>query len=136
MKNQNPYGTCWAHATCASLESWLLKSESSTFDFSENNMANLHGGDWGFNDGGNGDRASAYLLRWGGPVLESDDPNPGSRAAARPSRNCAKVARNGRIGRDAPRRIRIRACFATGFVAAQFVIRGSEEPRTTNRERT
>ena len=93
IKNQNPYGTCWAHATCASLESWLLKSGVGTFDFSENNMANLHGGDWGFDDGGNGDRASAYLLRWGGPVLESQDPYPnwGGSTEKAPSRHVQNV---------------------------------------------
>ena len=93
VRNQNPYGTCWAHATCASLESWLLKSGIGTFDFSENNMANLHGGDWGFDDGGNGDRASAYLLRWGGPVLESEDPyaNPGGSMATDPARHVQNV---------------------------------------------
>lgn len=93
VKNQNPYGTCWAHATCASLESWLLKSENASFDFSENNMANLHGGDWGFDDGGNGDRATAYLVRWGGPALESDDPypNPGGSAELAPARHVQNV---------------------------------------------
>ena len=93
VKNQNPYGTCWAFATCASLESWLLKSEDATFDFSENNMVNLHGGDRGFDDGGNGDRASAYLVRWGGPVLESQDPyaNPGSSIETAPARHVQNV---------------------------------------------
>lgn len=72
IKNQNPYGTCWAHATCASLESALLTGE--TNDFSENNMVNLHGFDWGFDDGGNANVSMAYLTRWDGPVNESDDP--------------------------------------------------------------
>ena len=76
VKNQSPYGTCWAHATYASLESALMKSAGLTLDFSENNLANLHGGDWDFDRGGNGDLASAYLLRWSGPVLESSDPYP------------------------------------------------------------
>ncbi len=74
VKNQNPYGTCWAHATCASLESALLTGE--TNDFSENNMVNLHGLDWGFDDGGNAHVSMAYLARWDGPVNESDDPYP------------------------------------------------------------
>jgi len=74
IKNQNPYGTCWAHATCASLESALLPGE--TNDFSENNMVNLHGLDWGFDDGGNANVSMAYLTRWDGPVNESDDPYP------------------------------------------------------------
>ena len=93
VKNQNPYGTCWAYATYASLESWLLKSGVGTFDFSENNMVNLHGGDWGFDEGGNGDRASAYLVRWGGPVLESQDPyaNPGGSIETAPTRHVQNV---------------------------------------------
>ena len=74
IKNQNPYGTCWAHATCASLESALLTGE--TNDFSENNLVNLHGLDWGFDDGGNAFLSMAYLTRWDGPVNESDDPYP------------------------------------------------------------
>ena len=74
IKNQNPYGTCWAHATCTSLESALLTGE--TNDFSENNMVNLHGFDWGFDDGGNANVSMAYLTRWDGPVNESDDPYP------------------------------------------------------------
>jgi C1A family cysteine protease len=76
VKNQNPYGTCWAHATLGALESGLRKSESATYDFSENNMVNLHGWDWGFSEGGNATISSAYLLRWDGPVLESSDPYP------------------------------------------------------------
>ena len=36
VKDQNPYGTCWAFASCGSLESGLLPSE--TWDFSEDNM--------------------------------------------------------------------------------------------------
>ncbi|MEI6310319.1 MAG: C1 family peptidase, partial [bacterium] len=33
MKNQNPYGACWAFATFGSLESWLMPGEN--LDFSE-----------------------------------------------------------------------------------------------------
>ena len=76
VKNQNPYGTCWAHATCGCLEAWLLNVGKGTFDLSENNLVNLHGRDWSFSEGGNGDVASAYLLRWSGPVLESSDRYP------------------------------------------------------------
>lgn len=74
IKNQNPYGTCWAFATCASLESARLPGE--TNDFSENNLVNLHGFDWGFDDGGNAFLSMAYLTRWDGPIDESDDPYP------------------------------------------------------------
>ena len=76
VKNQNPYGTCWAHATCGCLETWLLNVGKGKFDLSENNLVNLHGRDATFDEGGNGDVASAYLLRWSGPVLESSDRYP------------------------------------------------------------
>lgn len=76
VKNQNPYGTCWAFATMGSLESSLKLATGDAFDFSENNLANRHGWSWGFNDGGNASMSSAYLLRWSGPVLERNDPYP------------------------------------------------------------
>jgi C1A family cysteine protease len=82
VKDQGNHGTCWAHATCASLESCLLPGE--TRDFSENNMANWHGGDWGFDDGGNAWLATAYLARWAGPYNEIDDAYP--RPSAKPAK--------------------------------------------------
>ncbi|MFA7158965.1 MAG: C1 family peptidase, partial [Kiritimatiellia bacterium] len=76
VKDQGIYGTCWAFASFGSMESCLLLNPGEARDFSENNMANLAGFDLGFDDGGNGDMATAYLARWGGPVNESDDPYP------------------------------------------------------------
>jgi C1A family cysteine protease len=78
VRNQGGYGTCWAFACYGSLESWLMPSE--TCNFSENNLANKHGFDYGFDDGGNATMTAAYLARWSGPVNEADDPypNPGS----------------------------------------------------------
>lgn len=76
-KNQGSSGACWAFSTIAALESFLLKSENESCDFSENNLKNLmnnggiNGTDWG--DDGNYQMALAYFLRWDGPIDEGDD---------------------------------------------------------------
>jgi C1A family cysteine protease len=73
VRDQSPWGTCWTFASFATLETQLLKSGRGEWDFSEKNMASLNGFDIYFDDGGNYDMASAYLLRWGGAVMESND---------------------------------------------------------------
>ena len=73
VRDQSPWGTCWTFAAFATLETQLLKSGRGEWDFSEKNMASLNGFDIYFDDGGNYDMASAYLLRWGGAVMESND---------------------------------------------------------------
>lgn len=73
VKIQNPLGTCWTFAANAVIETQLLRTGRGTWDLSEKNMALLCGfeGDW--NSGGNNDMAAAYLLRWSGAVLETND---------------------------------------------------------------
>ncbi len=75
VKNQGSCGSCWAFGTYGSEESVLMSSEY--WDFSENNLKNTHGFDYGSCSGGNYDMSTAYLTRWSGPISETDDPyNP------------------------------------------------------------
>ena len=77
IRNQKTSGSCWAFGAYASLESALMPLQK--LDFSENNLKNNSGFDYGPNDGGNDNMSMAYLSRWDGPVSEADDPfNPNS----------------------------------------------------------
>ena len=79
VRDQGQAGSCWAHSTLASLESYLFHNRSETWDFSENNVKNTmvyssqDGFDRTHNDGGNNLITAAYLTRWDGPIAESDD---------------------------------------------------------------
>jgi C1A family cysteine protease len=76
VKNQYPWGTCWAFATFSSLESTLLPVTPIP-DYSEKNLVNLAGFDVAIpSDGGNMAMSTAYLTRWNGPVDEATDPYP------------------------------------------------------------
>jgi C1A family cysteine protease len=74
IRDQGINGTCWAHAALGALECRLLPGE--TYSFSPNHMVNLAGFNNGYDDGGNMYMAVAYLVRWTGPVWESEDPYP------------------------------------------------------------
>ncbi len=86
VKNQLQCGDCWAFATFASMESVLLPAE--TWSFSENNLNNLSGFDFGVCNGGNGQMSTAYLARWSGPIKASDDPDP-TPASCTSQSNCS-----------------------------------------------
>jgi len=77
VKDQNPWGTCWAFATFASLESTSMPA-TPTPVFSEKNLVNLAG--YAYADpkdaGGNMKMSTAYLTRWNGPVNSATDPYP------------------------------------------------------------
>ncbi|MFC1635018.1 lectin like domain-containing protein [Planctomycetota bacterium] len=74
VRNQGFCGACWTFGTYGALESAILMAEGQTYDFSENHLKNHHGFDFTPCQGGNEDMGIAYLIRWAGPVSESDDP--------------------------------------------------------------
>ena len=83
VRDQGDYGTCWAYATLACLETAILKGTAGveTNSFSPNHMANQDVGFlWGFDDGGNGQMADALLTAWRDPLDEAQDPYPNTDA--------------------------------------------------------
>lgn len=93
IKDQGSYGTCWAHAAMASLESCTRSKTGDIFDFSENSLINLNGFDWDGWWGANATMATAYFTRWSGPVLEASDPypHPGESSVLPPARHVVNV---------------------------------------------
>ena len=76
VKNQNRSGTCWAYATCAFLESELLRTTGKEYDLSEMFVASKdymdcaeyhvrHHGDSRFSQGGSADDVMAVIRRHG-----------------------------------------------------------------------
>jgi len=74
IKNQNPWGTCWAFGSLASLESSLKPNQ--TYDFSEKHVVNRNLWLTGPKTGGNYLKSGGYLVAWMGPVNETTDPYP------------------------------------------------------------
>ncbi len=72
VKDQANCGSCWSFATFGSLES-LLKP-AAIWDFSEQDLIEKSGFDWGECEGGMQLMSAAYLVRWAGPGAESSHP--------------------------------------------------------------
>ncbi len=100
VKNQNPYGSCWAHAAVASIESYMIKhgvevgstgaAATTSLNLSETqhcffnyssaydaegmltgDKCTLLGGDSCLDSGGNGEMSAYTLQRWCGAASES-----------------------------------------------------------------
>uniref|UniRef100_N2A806 Peptidase C1A papain C-terminal domain-containing protein n=1 Tax=Eubacterium plexicaudatum ASF492 TaxID=1235802 RepID=N2A806_9FIRM len=72
IRDQGPYGTCWAFASLTALESALLPETE--MQLSVDHMNHNHSFTSSLKDGGQYTMAMAYLAAWQGPVLEKDDP--------------------------------------------------------------
>ncbi len=72
IKNQGPYGTCWAFAALSAMESILLPEEN--WELSPDHMTLQNGFVRKQAEGGEYTMGMAYLAAWQGPVNEKDDP--------------------------------------------------------------
>lgn len=72
VRSQGSYGTCWALASAAAMESSLLPETQ--IEFSADHMALNNRFDTALSDGGDYVMIMAYLSGWQGPVIEAEDP--------------------------------------------------------------
>ncbi len=92
VKNQHPFGICWAFGMASILETSLLAQNQGSFDLSEEHLAyffanrendplNHTAGDYnyniqGYHNGGNDTLASIFLTSWSGMTTEKSVPLP------------------------------------------------------------
>ena len=100
VKNQNPYGTCWAHASIGAIESNLLMKGLGTYDLSEMHLAwftfknsdpSKRFGNYKDSSletvlqlGGNAFYPTALFSRLSGPTTEAEAPYPTQPSKANP----------------------------------------------------
>lgn len=72
IRDQGPYGTCWAFASLTALESALMPETELQLSVDHMNQNNSFTSS--LKDGGQYTMAMAYLSAWQGPVNEADDP--------------------------------------------------------------
>lgn len=72
IRDQGPYGTCWAFASLTALESALMPETKLQLSVDHMNQNNSFTSSQ--KDGGQYTMAMAYLAAWQGPVNEADDP--------------------------------------------------------------
>lgn len=77
IRDQNPYGTCWAFGAYSALESGLLsQAVPETRDFSEDHLvltSGFYNASNPYNYGGYPEWPVAYLTRWSGPIDQAGD---------------------------------------------------------------
>jgi len=71
IRDQGTESTCWAYASVAAMESFLLPEDDSKI--SVDSMVNYDAFSGDLSQGGEYTKALAYLLSWNGPVLNDED---------------------------------------------------------------